>query len=318
MPLNAVSSSRGALTYAIAGLNIRSDLALPAPETAAHPQVTMVLMDPRPVPSKPPSGEVWLDAELAPELRTMLARHGEGYLLRYLGICDVEIASGVEHLAITPDPIRGPQLVGPLAGASILSVVLALRGRTAMHASCVAIGSKAVAIIGLSGAGKSTLSAALCSGGAALVSDDLLCIDPSSEQFRVPFCSNQIRLRDPGIAQRLGIPTTSLRQTADGRWAYFPPRLATSGAELAAIVFPQVSSGPTSGLERLGADKVLASLSADGRRTMGVIHPDWLRRDFLTFVRLAREVPTYLWRLKRGDYAPAALCTEVGRLLNAS
>ena len=318
MPLNAANTTRQARTYAIAGLNIRSDLALPAPETAAHAQVDMVLMDPREVPSKPLSGDVWLDAELTTELRTMLARHDEGYLLRYLGICDVEISPRAERLAIIPDPVRGPQLVGPLASASILSVVLALRGSTVMHASCVAFGDKAVAIIGLSGAGKSTLSAALCASGTALISDDLLCIDPSAEQLWGPFCSNQIRLRDPDIAERLGIPATSLRQTADGRWAYCPARLATGGAELAAIVFPQVSSEPAKGLERLGADKALACLSADGRRTMGAIHPDWIRRDFLTFVRLAREIPAYRWHLERGHYAPAALRAELDRLLGSS
>ena len=46
-----------------------------------------------------------------------------------------------------------------------------------LHASCVLIADRAIAIAGPSGAGKSTLSAALCQRGARLIADDLCALD---------------------------------------------------------------------------------------------------------------------------------------------
>lgn len=60
---------------------------------------------------------------------------------------------------------------------TVLGLLVHRRGLLPLHASCVRIGSHAVAISGVSGAGKSTLAAALTRHGHALVSDDICVID---------------------------------------------------------------------------------------------------------------------------------------------
>lgn len=62
---------------------------------------------------------------------------------------------------------------------TILGLLCHRRGLFPLHASCVSIGGRAVAISGMSGAGKSTLAAALTRQGHALLSDDVCVIDPS-------------------------------------------------------------------------------------------------------------------------------------------
>jgi hypothetical protein len=60
-------------------------------------------------------------------------------------------------------------LLGP-----VLGFVLARRGITCLHASCVALGDDAIALAGESGRGKSTTAFALTRFGVEMVSDDIL------------------------------------------------------------------------------------------------------------------------------------------------
>jgi hypothetical protein len=62
--------------------------------------------------------------------------------------------------------------------AQVLPLAAALRGRELFHASAVAIGDSAFAFVGLSGAGKSSLAAHLVAGGATLLTDDVLALEP--------------------------------------------------------------------------------------------------------------------------------------------
>jgi hypothetical protein len=60
-------------------------------------------------------------------------------------------------------------LLGP-----VLGFVLRLRGRTCLHASAVAVGGRALALVGPVGAGKSTTAAALAGRGCPVLADDVL------------------------------------------------------------------------------------------------------------------------------------------------
>lgn len=62
-----------------------------------------------------------------------------------------------------------------LSGTAV-GLLLHQRRRTALHASAVRVGDKAVLFCGASGAGKSTIAAALGERGCALISDDLAAI----------------------------------------------------------------------------------------------------------------------------------------------
>jgi hypothetical protein len=71
-----------------------------------------------------------------------------------------------------------------LRGA-VLAFVLRLRGVLCLHASAIAVGTSAIAIVGAHNAGKSTMAAALVKLGYRLLSDDVAAIDERDGEFCV-------------------------------------------------------------------------------------------------------------------------------------
>jgi hypothetical protein len=71
-------------------------------------------------------------------------------------------------------------LLGP-----ILGFVLRLRGIVSLHASVLALGNQAFAIMGPGGAGKSTTAAALAMRGAGIIADDVATLIPHQNGFEV-------------------------------------------------------------------------------------------------------------------------------------
>jgi hypothetical protein len=69
-------------------------------------------------------------------------------------------------------------LLGP-----VLGFVLRRRGVICVHASAVAIGNRAVALVGGAGAGKSTTAAALARRGHAVISDDIVALAEGDGTF---------------------------------------------------------------------------------------------------------------------------------------
>ena len=67
----------------------------------------------------------------------------------------------------------------------ILGLVLRLRGRLCLHASAIAVGGSAVAIVGDGGAGKSTTAAAFLKLGHRLLSDDVAALQLKNSAFYV-------------------------------------------------------------------------------------------------------------------------------------
>lgn len=80
---------------------------------------------------------------------------------------------------IIGEPVPGSDIksLGGLAQTLGLSVLLHQRGYVTLHASCVNLGSGAVAFLGDSTAGKSFMAAALHSRGYAVVADDVTVVD---------------------------------------------------------------------------------------------------------------------------------------------
>lgn len=69
-------------------------------------------------------------------------------------------------------------LLGP-----VLGFLLRLRGVMCLHASAVAVGGGAVALMGPPGAGKSTAAASLAGRGLAVLADDLIALEPRGGRF---------------------------------------------------------------------------------------------------------------------------------------
>ena len=71
-------------------------------------------------------------------------------------------------------------LLGPVIG-----FVLRLRERTCLHASAVAVGKHAIALVGFPGAGKSTTAAAFARCGFSVIADDVVALAEDGENFLV-------------------------------------------------------------------------------------------------------------------------------------
>jgi len=69
-------------------------------------------------------------------------------------------------------------LLGPVLGS-----VLRLRGTVCLHASAVAFGDRAIALVGSPGAGKSTTAAAFAFAGFPVLSDDVVALVDKETQF---------------------------------------------------------------------------------------------------------------------------------------
>jgi hypothetical protein len=71
-------------------------------------------------------------------------------------------------------------LLGPIMG-----FVLLLRGLVCLHASAIAIGDEAIALVGPAGAGKSTTAAAFSDRGYGILAEDVLTLDDHGRRFLV-------------------------------------------------------------------------------------------------------------------------------------
>lgn len=65
--------------------------------------------------------------------------------------------------------------------AQVLPFAAVLQGLEVLHASAVAVGGKALALLGVSQAGKTSLAVELCGLGAAFVADDVLAVEAQGE-----------------------------------------------------------------------------------------------------------------------------------------
>lgn len=71
-------------------------------------------------------------------------------------------------------------LIGPVIG-----FVLRLRGVTCLHASAIAVGERAIALVGSPGTGKSTTAAAFAHRGFSVISDDVVTLTGDGGNFLV-------------------------------------------------------------------------------------------------------------------------------------
>lgn len=130
----------------------------------------------------------------APYLR--VAGNAERHLLVHARGIDVEITDGGRRFAVTHvDPALEPADVEHLLLDQLLPLVMARLGRLSLHGSAVAWGDDAVAFLGPSGAGKSTLAAfAVRHGGARLVADDQVVLEPGADAFAIHPAYPSVRL----------------------------------------------------------------------------------------------------------------------------
>ena len=185
-----------------------------------------------------------------------------------------------------------------------VSAALLQRGEEPLHATVVAIGGRAVGLLGNSGAGKSTLAALLLQRGGRLVTDDML---------RITFEKGRV-LAQPGPCRLKLFADPSRRFLANGErcgfWnpagdkMIFEPATEsrfTRAAPLAALVRLDELIDPTTEaakLEELSGVALLNTILASSMNTR-LQTPKRLKRQFLLAERLIGLLPVYSLAYRR-------------------
>jgi hypothetical protein len=158
------------------------------------------------------------DGQGTPLLRGWKLR-GETYC--WLGFSDgvqfVVDRRGTEIWCRWPRNLTREDAASHLLGM-VLGFVLRLRGTLCLHASAVAAGGRAIALLGPECAGKSTLAAALAGRGHPVVTDDLVALLEREETVLVQPGFPWLRLRPPppeGLRDACGA-SPRLTATRDG------------------------------------------------------------------------------------------------------
>jgi len=99
-------------------------------------------------------------------------------------------------------------LLGP-----VLGFVMLLRGIVCLHASAIAIGDKAIALLGPAGSGKSTTAAAFAERGYSVLAEDVVTLDDRGDHFLVRPGYPCIRLWPPAVKALYGSETHLPRLT---------------------------------------------------------------------------------------------------------
>jgi hypothetical protein len=123
-------------------------------------------------------------------------------------------------------------LLGP-----VLGFVMLLRGIVCLHASAIAIGDKAIALLGPAGSGKSTTAAAFAERGYSVLAEDVVTLDDRRDHFLVRPGYPCIRLWPPAVKALYGSETylPKLTPNWDKRYLELTERFQGKPLPLAAI-----------------------------------------------------------------------------------
>ena len=120
-----------------------------------------------------------------PALRVFRVLDGKYYRFCYADETEFLVdKTGTEVWAQWCEPLTledtATYLLGPVMG-----FVMLLRGVVCLHASAVAIGNEAIALLGPAGSGKSTTAAAFAERGYSILAEDVVTLDDRGDHFLV-------------------------------------------------------------------------------------------------------------------------------------
>jgi hypothetical protein len=148
-----------------------------------------------------------------PALRVFRLLDGKYYRFDYADQTQFVVdRSGSEVWAEWASPLTLEDTATYLLGP-VLGFVMLLRGIVCLHASAIAIGSEAIALLGPAGSGKSTTAAAFAERGYSVLAEDVVTLDDRHEQFLVRPGYPCIRLWPPAVKALYGSETHLPRLT---------------------------------------------------------------------------------------------------------
>ncbi|HYD63942.1 serine kinase [Azospirillum sp.] len=203
---------------------------------------------------------------------------------------------------------------------TVFGILCAQRGLLPLHASCVAIGGRAVAFSGVSGAGKSTLAAAFHRQGYPVLADDVTVVDVEAPGGPLVLPSfPRIKLWGD-VMNAFALPRKGLERSRAELDKYHVPldgRFQAEPLPLAAIYRLEEARLPSQeGAERLNPATAVQSLEVDIYRCRTMRRLLSPARLFHLLTQIAAAAPSYrLWRrmgLGDLDAQVAALAARQG------
>lgn len=229
-----------------------------------------------------------------PVLRVFRVLEGKYYRFSYADRTEFLIdQEGAEIWAQWPEPLTledaATYLLGPIMG-----FVMLLRGIVCLHASAVAIGDEAVAIVGPAGSGKSTTAAAFAERGYTVLAEDVVTLDDRVDHFVVRPAYPCIRLWPAAVRALYGTETHLPRLTPnwDKRYLDLSERFQRQPLRLAAIYqLGERSDVPAAPfVERIDKSEGLMSLVANTYATK-LMDKQMRAREFELLTRVLNNVP---------------------------
>jgi hypothetical protein len=207
----------GRFDYAVYGLRLRANRALPHLPPARDPSTT---------------GSADLQLELSNDLPGLATP--EATVLRYANTEDaVEFVISADGTQIWSDwseasPVATiDDFTGLLIGR-VLGTALRLRGTISLHGAAIMIGTPAVAIVADRDVGKSTLAGALAATGYAVMSDDVVAITEESAGWTVHPGYPRLRLK-PLAIEALELVAPALDRVFTGQEKRYLPLSESTG-----------------------------------------------------------------------------------------
>lgn len=178
-------AARGAMSYRVAGLTLRSEILLPelAFGDAKADWVVVVRTqvacdDCRAVSEvRAADGGPWMS----------ILRCSAGYVVRFAGLADFRINVRQRQVECSRPADVTDNTFRHLLLDQLVPHLIALDGTPVLHGSAVTVAGASIAFVGPSGAGKSSLAASFVTDGAALLSDDFLPVtEHAGRQYVTP------------------------------------------------------------------------------------------------------------------------------------
>ncbi len=195
------------MLYRICGVVFRSNIPLAElPEAAGERPSGDCCLSDRPLSTDDP---VWLHQWHAPngDLRLSVARHRDGYLLRFPEGADFVVDS--EGRRIVGHATRVPRdTLAHLLVDHVMPLALSRRFLV-LHAGAIATDGGAVAFLGRSGHGKSTLTGSFCASGFPHLADDCLRVEREAHRARAIPAYPGLRLWDDALGAIGSAPAVS-------------------------------------------------------------------------------------------------------------
>jgi hypothetical protein len=203
-------------------------------------------------------------------------------------------------------------LIGP-----VIAFALRLRGITSLHASSVAIGGRAIALMGAPGAGKSTAAAAFARFGYSILSDDVAVLDDQGDRLLVQPGYPRVNLWPDSVRALFGSDESLPRITPTWEKRYLSLdqndyRFQATSLSLGVIYIlsPREPGLPAPVVEDVNASDAFITLVANTYVNY-LLNEEMRKHEFSVLRRVVAEVPVRRVRASSDSSNQSALCETI-------